>query len=84
MLRRSCLLAALGLAAVVPAARAADYVPGEVVVRYAPSDGTTAKAASSAPRVKVVKVESVARATHRLRRHRNVLSAPPTYIARAT
>jgi serine protease len=86
MLLRSLLLAAFGLAALASAAHAADYVPGEVVVRYAPGAATTARADDSAPRVKVVKVRAgtVARAAQRLRGRRGVLSATPNYIAHAS
>jgi serine protease len=87
MLARSCLLAALALGLLAPAAGAAEYVPGEVVVRYAPDGGTTAQAASAAPRTKVVKVSegaTVAETARRLRGHRGVLSATPNYIAHAS
>jgi len=89
MIHRSVLLAALGLAFLVPAAGAADYVPGEVIVRYAP-DARVASAASGdavAPRTSVVKTgrgESVAERAAALRRRAGVLSATPNYIAHAS
>jgi serine protease len=84
MLLRACLLAALGLTLIAPAAVAADHVPGEVVVRYAP-DGATASAAGAAPRTEVVKTrrgQTVAEKAAKLRRRPGVLSATPNYIAR--
>jgi serine protease len=89
MIRRSVLLAALGLASLAPAAGAADYVPDEVIVRYAP-DARVASAASSsavAPRTRVVETrrgESVAERAAALRRRPGVLSATPNYIAHAS
>jgi len=89
MLPRACLLAALGLICLAPAAAASDYVPGEVIVRYAP-DAKVASAASAeavTPRTRVVKTrrgESVAAKAARLRRRPDVLSATPNYIARAS
>jgi serine protease len=86
MLRRSCLLAALGLAAIAPGAAAKEYVPGEVVVRYA--DGASAASGDAvAPRTRVVdsrRGETVAETAARLRRRPGVLSATPNYIARAS
>jgi serine protease len=86
MLRRSCLLAALGLAAIAPGAAADEYVPGEVVVRYA--DGASAASGDAvAPRTRVVQSrrgETVAETVARLRRRPGVLSATPNYIARAS
>lgn len=78
MLRRSLLLAAVGTALLAPAAGAADYVPDEVVVRYAPE---------SAPVTRVVKLRdgrTVGEAIARLRERPGVLSATPNYIARAS
>ena len=89
MIHRSVLLAALGLAFLVPAAGAADYVPGEVIVRYAP-DARVASAASGdavAARTSVVKTgrgESVAERAAALRRRAGVLSATPNYVAHAS
>jgi serine protease len=89
MIRRSVLLAALGLASLAPAAGAADYVPGEVIFRYAP--GTQASVAASggavAPRTRVVKTrrgETVAQRAASLSRRGDVLSATPNYIAHAS
>jgi serine protease len=76
MLRRSLLLAAVATALLVPAAGAADYVPDEVVVRYA-----------SEPTARVVKVPdggTVPETAKRLRRRADVLSATPNFIARAS
>ena len=78
MVRRSLLLAAVATALLAPAAVAADYVPGEVVVRYA---------AAPEPVAKVVEVRdgsTVAEAIERLRKRPGVLSATPNYIARAS
>jgi serine protease len=76
MLRRSLFLAAVATAMLAPAASAADYVPGEVVVRYA---------AEPAPRVVAVPAGStVGETAARLRRRSGVLSATPNYIARAS
>jgi serine protease len=78
MLRRSLLLAAVGTALLAPAAGAADYVPGEVVVREGPE---------SAPVARVVKLRdgrTVGEAIARLRERPGVLSATPNYIARAS
>ena len=89
MIRRSVLLAALGLASLAPAAGAAEYVPGEVIVRYAPG-GRTASAASAevvAPRTRVLKTragQSVAEKAAALRRRPDVLSATPNYVAHAS
>jgi serine protease len=88
MLRRTCLLAALGLIALAPAAAAAEYVPDEVVVRYAPQAGAaSASAGGPAPRTRVVETragESVTEKAAKLRRRPGVLSATPNYIARAS
>jgi serine protease len=89
MIRRTVLLAALGLASLAPAAEAADYVPGEVIVRYAP-DARAAGAAPGdavAPRTRVLQTrtgESVAARAAALRRRPGVLSATPNFIARAS
>ena len=83
MLRRPLLLAALGLATLAPAATAAEHVPGEVVVRYAPTaDVPTAAHAAAAvsPRTRVVRTRSgqtVAERAAELRRRPGVLSATP-------
>ncbi len=78
MLRRSLLLAAVGTALLPAAAGAADYVPGEVIVRYA---------AEPAPVARVVELRegrTVGEAIARLRERPGVLSATPNYIARAS
>jgi serine protease len=76
MLGRSLLVAAVATALLAPAAGAAEYVPDEVVVRYA-----------GAPDAAVVQVRpgSTVRATAaRLRRRAGVLSATPNFIAHAS
>ncbi len=89
MIRRPLLLAALGLATLAPAATAAEHVPGEVVVRFAPTaDVPTAAHAAAAvsPRTRVVRTRSgqtVAERAAELRRRPGVLSATPNLIARA-
>lgn len=78
MLRRSLLLAAVGTALLAPAAGAADYVPGEVVVRTGPQH---------APVTRVVEVRdgsTVGATIARLRERPGVLSATRNYIARAS
>jgi serine protease len=78
MLRRPLLLAAVATTLLAPAAKAAEYVPDEVVVRYAPA---------SSPTTHVVEVRdgsTVAEAAARLRRRPGVLSATPNFIARAS
>jgi serine protease len=88
MIRRSCLLAALGLALLAPAAGAADYVRDEVIVRYAPEAGAAHSTnAALPPRARVVKIrdgKSVAEKVAQLRGRHGVLSATPNYIARAS
>ena len=88
MLRRSCLLAALGLTLLPPAARAAEYVPDEVIVRYAPgAEVATAAREVVAPRTRVVELgpgETVAGKVAELRRRPGVLTATPNHIARAS
>ena len=90
MIRRSLLLAALGLAGLAPAAAAADAVPGEVVVRYAPGadvPSTASAAAVVAPRTRVVRTrpgQTVAERAAELRRRPGVLTATPNLIARAS
>ncbi len=77
MIRRPLLLAAVGTALLAPGAGAADYVPGEVVVRSGPL---------SAPSTRVVEVQegsTLGETVARLRRRPSVLSATPNYIARA-
>jgi serine protease len=76
MLGRSSLLAAVATALLAPAAGAADYVPGEVVVRYAPD--------ADARVVRVPEGSTVRETAARLSRRRGVLSATPNYIARAS
>src|SRR5918995_271820 len=72
-----------------PAAGAAEYVPGEVIVRYAPG-ARAASAASTefvAPRTRVVRTrpgQTVAEKAAALRRRPGVLSATPNYVARAS
>ena len=89
MLRRTALLVTLGLACAAPAARAADHVPGEVVVRMAP-DAPQAVAANMAvkedvaPRTKVVQIRdgrTVREAIHDLERRPGVERATPNVIA---
>jgi serine protease len=102
-LLRATALAALaaGVALGVPAAASAAprlaYVPGEVVVRYAPGVDRAARAATQratgtgspeafAPRSRTLKIHgdaTVAEAVRALRRRPGVLSANPNYIARA-
>jgi serine protease len=74
------------------------YVPGEVIVRYAPSADRAARAAAQrsagiwkphvfAPRTRVLKIrdgESVARTIAELERRPGVLSATPNLIAHAS
>ncbi|HWT22834.1 MAG TPA: S8 family serine peptidase [Solirubrobacteraceae bacterium] len=97
MLRRALLTACAALAALCPAASAADHVPGEVIVRY--HAGTSAHARTAveraaglerprafAARSRVLRVragDSVAAAVARLRDRRDVASAAPNYVARA-
>ena len=88
MLPRPLLLAAAAVALFAPAAQAADYVPGEVVVRYAQGVGGIGAGASVVgPRTRVVKLRdgsTVTEAVTRLQRRRGVVSATPNYIARAS
>ena len=87
MIRRTCLLAALGLASLAPAAGAAEYVPGEVIVRYATAATAATDRAGAAPRAVVVDTrpgETVAERMAELRRRGDVLSATPNYVARAS
>jgi serine protease len=87
MIRRSLLLAALGLTCAAPAAEAAEYVPGEVVVRYAAGAQVARAGEAVGPRTHVVRTrpgESVAEKAAALRRRSGVLSAGPNYIARAS
>jgi len=89
MLRRSPLLAAAATALLAPAASAADYVPDEVIVRYASGTELAAAAGATAvaPRTRVVNVRAgstVAATIARLRRRPGVLRATPNYIARAS
>jgi len=96
-----CLLAGMSLLAPASseaAAKRPSYVPGEVVVRYAPEAGRRARAAAQrgtgtgaprvfAPRTRVLKIrdgESVAATVAELRRRPGVLSATPNHIARAS
>src|SRR5687768_12121332 len=96
MIRRTVITACTALAALAPAASAADRVPGEVIVRYAP--GTSAHARGDAeraaglerpqafaPRARALRVRrggSVAAAIARVRTQRGVASAAPNYVAR--
>ncbi len=96
LLAGACLLAPAGAHAAQSAPR--TYVPGEVVVRYAPEADRTARAAAQrgtgtgapqafAPRERVLKIrdgDSVAATVAQLRRRRGVLSATPNYIAHAS
>jgi serine protease len=78
MLIRSLILAAVGTALLAPAAGAAGYVPGEVIVRSGPQ---------SAPVARVVELRegrTVREAIARLRERPGVLSATPNYLARAS
>jgi serine protease len=87
MIRRCLLVAALGLAGVAPTASAADYVPGEVVVRYAADARVATAGEPVAPRTHVVRArpgQSVAERAAALRRRPGVLSATPNYIARTS
>ena len=89
MLRRTALLATLGLACAAPAARAADHVPGEVVVRMAPDAPQTVAANMAvkehvAPRTKVVQIRdgrTVREAIRDLERRPGVERATPNVIA---
>jgi serine protease len=89
MLRRPSLLAVLGLALAAPAARAADHVPGEVVVRTAPGATVAQIAGTSAaervaPRTRVVKIRdgrTVREAIRDLERRPGVQRATPNLIA---
>jgi serine protease len=92
-------LASASVAVMPAAARAADYRPGEVVVRYAPGLGrqgraTVQKATATAiarkavvPRTRVLKIRdgsTVAAKVAELRRRAGVLSATPNFIAHAS
>jgi serine protease len=87
MLRRSLLVALLLLACLAPSAGAARFVPGEVVVRYAP-DARVARAGEEVgPGTHVVRTrrgQTVADRAAELRRRPGVLSATPNFIARAS
>ncbi|HVL94652.1 MAG TPA: S8 family serine peptidase [Solirubrobacteraceae bacterium] len=87
------------LAAVPAAAPAADYRPGQVVVRYAPglersdrarvqrSTATMAARRDVIPRTRVLKIRdgsSVMEKVRELRQRPGVLSATPNYVARAS
>jgi serine protease len=104
----TCLLAVASLLAVTGPAHAgvrpkpdsakAAYVPGEVIVRYAPGAGRTARASAQrstgtgaprvfAPRTRVLKIrdgEGVRETIAELRRRSGVLSATPNWIAHAS
>jgi serine protease len=87
MILRSLFLAAVVLACVAPTAAARDYVPGEVVVRYAPDARAASAGKADAPRTRVVRTragQSVAEKAAALQRRPGVLSATPNYIARAS
>jgi len=88
MLPRFCLLAALGLVLLPPVAAAENYVPDEVIVRYAPgAEIATASRDRLSPNTRVVKLrkgETVVGKAAQLSRRRGVLSATPNYIARAS
>ena len=84
---RSVLLALAGLTTLAPAAEAARHVPGEVVVRYAPSARAASAGEPVTARSHVVRTapgQSVAEKAAALRRRPEVLSATPNYIARAS
>jgi serine protease len=85
---RAALLAACAAAALVAvptAASAADYRPGEVVVRYAKPGATAASAGAIAADVRVVKTRKpVGEKIAELRRKPGVLSATRNYIAHAS
>jgi len=87
-----------GLLVLAPAARAdAEFVPGEVIVRYAPTADRSARAAAQrgtgtgaphvfAPRTRLLQIrdgESVAETVAELRRRPGVLTATPNYLAHA-
>ncbi len=78
MLRRTLLLTAVATALLSPAAGAADYVPDEVIVRYAPQPDPVTRV------VKVARNSTLDETIARLREHPDVLSATPNYIARAS
>src|SRR4051812_30354228 len=108
--RRSASLAGLvaGLLVLAPGARAdalapnvhsgSGYVPGEVIVRYAPSAGRAVRAAAQratgtgrprtfAPRTRVLQIrdgESVGATIADLRRRPGVVSAAPNMLAQAS
>ena len=98
MLRSPLLLAVLMAAVFAPSARAADYVPGEVIVRYAAGADRAERAATQratgvgaprafAPRTRVLRIrdgESVEATVAELRRRRGVATAAPNLIARAS
>jgi serine protease len=95
MLRRALLTACLALAATSPAAGAANHVPGEVIVRYAPGTGAAERAATErasglgdpeplGPRSRVLRIrdgETVAETVAELRRRPGVAHAAPNYVA---
>jgi serine protease len=86
-MRRSLLAAILALACLAPTAGAAEYVPGEVVVRYAPDARVASAGEAVAPQTRVERArpgQSVAEKAAALRRRPGVLSATPTYIAHAS
>jgi serine protease len=84
MIRRTLLLATLALLCAAPAARAAEYVPGEVVVRYAAGARVASAGEAVGPRTRVVRTRSVAETAAALRRRAGVISATPNYIARVS
>src|SRR3954453_1192531 len=81
---RPLLLAAVAalLLAAAPAASAADYVPGEVLVAHQASASSTALDAVQV--VKTRRGETVRAAVDRLRKQRGVRYAVPNYIAHAS
>jgi serine protease len=97
MLRRALLITAAAVALLVPPASAAERVPGEVIVRYAPRTPTAARVAAEraagldrpdafAARSRLLKVRAgrtVADALARIRRRPGVAAAGPNYVARA-
>jgi serine protease len=76
MLGRSLLLAAVATALLAPAAAAAEFVPGEVVVRYADEPEATV--------VRVRPGSTVRETAARLRRRGDVVSATRNYVAHAS
>jgi serine protease len=97
MLRRALLTATAALALLATPASAAEHVPGEVIVRYAPGTPTATRTAAErtagldrpdafAARARLLRIRgdrTVAEALARVRRRPGVASAGPNYVARA-